>query len=77
MQKAGPLRGSAEASAPQVAVAEAGNLAFGRHFYLTFADFSFNGISHLTEVELFMLILHANAVSLQSQLFVSVEGEPF
>lgn len=45
--------------------------------YLTFADLSFNVILHLTEVELLMLILHANAAGLQSQLFLSMEGEPF
>lgn len=75
MQNAGPLSGSKEAASPHVAVAEAGNLAFSCHFYLTFADFSFNEILHLTEVELLMLILYANAAGLQSQLFVSAEGE--
>lgn len=76
-QKAGPLSRSAEAACPHVATAKAGNLAFSCHFHLTFVDFSFNGILHLTEVELFVLISHSKAAGLQSQLFVSVEGEPF
>lgn len=71
-----PPSGSAASPTPTpVAVAEAGNYGIQLSL-LNFAGFSFKGILYLTEAVLLMLMLHANAAGLLTQLFVSVEGEP-
>lgn len=77
VQNAGRLSRSVETAFPPRGCSRGWELGIQLPLYLTFADFSLNVILHLTEVELLMLILHANTAGLQSQLFVSMEGEPF